>query len=143
MKKRTRIILAISAALTVFGIISLIFAWSSAIFLSVGFSVSFCIVLSWLLKKYAADRTPLWFTLLFAASFIPIILCFYFSAEAGINGTGGGFIFPRKQGWVAFSETFAVSFILMTVIPLIPSALIIQIRYITGMIKRSKIRKRS
>ena len=140
MKNREKTIIILSAVLALIGLISLIFAWSTALLLTIGLSVCFGTLLSWLLEKHTGKGTPWWFTLLFAVSFLPVILCLCFSAKAGINGTGGSFIFPEKYGWEAFSETFAIAFLLMTVIPLIPMALIVQIRYISFGIKQRKER---
>ena len=139
MRKSEKALLVITAVLTAVGAISLIFAWISAFLLAVGIGMGFCTVLSHFLGKSSAERMPWWLVLLFILSFLPAVLCIYWSADAGINGTGGGMIFPRKYGWEAFSETLLISSFLLTVFPAIPMAVIVQIKFIKQAISVRKV----
>ncbi|MBR5684467.1 MAG: hypothetical protein IKW96_14530 [Ruminococcus sp.] len=144
MKKSEKILLIISAVLTAVGAVSVIFAWASAFLLAVGISMGFCTVLSHFLGKSSAEKMPWWLVLLFILSFLPAALCIYWSADAGINGTGGSMIFREKHGWEAFSETLFISSFLMTVFPVIPMAVIVQVKFIKRIISiRKHYRERS
>ena len=83
--------------------------------------------------------------ILFILSFLPAILCFYWSIDAGINGTGNGMLFPVRHGWEAFSETLVITSFLLTVFPAIPVAVIIQVKFIKRAIsiRKNRISERS
>ena len=83
---------------------------------------------------------PWWLVLLFILSFLPVILCFYWAIDAGINGTGNGMLFPVRYGWRAFSETLVISSFLLTVFPAIPMAVIVQVKFIRRIINIRKAR---
>lgn len=140
MKKSEKTLLIISAVLTAVGAVSVFFAWMSAFLLAVGLSMGFCTLISHFLNKNKTDTMPWWLVLLFILSFLPVALCFYWSIDAGINGTGGGLIFPRRYGWKAFSETLFISSFLLTVIPAIPMAVIVQVKFVKYMINIRKAR---
>lgn len=138
MKKSGRILLIISAVLTAVGAVSIFFAWSSAILLAVGLSIGFCTVISHFLNKEKTNNMPWWLAMMFILSFLPVIFCFYWSIDAGINGTGNGMLFPVRYGWKAFSETLFISLFLLTVFPAIPIAVIVQVKFIKRVISIKK-----
>ena len=140
MKRSEKIMLVISAVLTAVGAVSIFFAWMSAFLLAVGLSTGFCTVISHFINKSRTESMPWWLVLLFILSFLPVILCFYWAIDAGVNGTGGGLIFPRIYGWKAFSETLFISSFLLTVFPAIPMAVIVQVKFIRCMINIKKAR---
>ena len=140
MKKSEKTLLIISAVLTAVGAVSILFAWMSAFLLAVGLSMGFCTLISHFLNNNKTDTMPWWLVLLFILSFLPVALCFYWSIDAGINGTGGGLIFPRIYGWKAFSETLFISSFLLTVFPAIPMAVIVQVKFVKYMINIRKAR---
>ena len=145
MKRSERILLIISAVLTAAGAVSIVFAWTSAILLAVGLSIGTCTVISHFLNKGRTDIMPWWLVLLFILSFLPVIICFYWSVDAGINGTGNGMLSPVRYGWEAFSETFLITAVLMTVFPFIPMAVIVQVKFIRRAIsiRKARISERS
>lgn len=140
MKKSMKVLLIVSAVMTVIGAASLIFAWSLRILFTIGLSMGFGVIISHFIGSKERDRVPVWLSILFVLSFIPIMLCFYWSIDAAVNGTGGGMIFRKKHGWEAFSETFLITTLLLTVIPAIPMAVIVQVRFIALCIKLRKKR---
>lgn len=140
MKKSEKILLVISAVLTAVGAVSIFFAWMSAFLFAVGLSMGFCTLISHFLNKRKTDTMPWWIVLLFILSFLPAALCIYWSADAGINGTGNGMLFPRIYGRKAFLETLFISSFLLTVFPAIPMAVIVQVKFIRHMINIRKSR---
>lgn len=145
MKGSEKILLIISAFLTAAGVVSIFFAWTSALLLAVGVSMGFTVLISHFLRKSRTDIMPWWFIILFILSFLPAILCFYWSIDAGINGTGNGMLFPVRHGWEAFSETLVITTFLLTVFPAIPVAVIIQVKFIKRAIsiRKNRISERS
>ena len=140
MKKTEKILLIISGVLTVVGTVSIFFAWLSSFLLAIGVSLGFCVLISHFLSKRRSEYMPWWMVLLFILSFLPVILCFYWSINAGINGTGNGMIFPRIYGWKAFSETLFITSFLFTVFPVFPIAIIVQVKFIRCIISIRKSR---
>ena len=140
MKKSIKILLIVSAILTVIGAASLIFAWSLRILFAIGLCIGFGAIISHFISRKERDRVPVWLSVLFVLSFVPIMLCFYWSIDAAVNGTGGGMIFSEKHGWEAFSETFLITTFLLTVMPAIPMAVIVLVRFIALHIKLRKKR---
>lgn len=140
MKKSEKILLIISGGLTVVGAVSIFFAWISSFLLAIGVSLGFCVLISHFLNRRKSGYMPWWMILMFILSFLPVILCFYWSIDAGINGTGSGMIFPRIYGWKAFSETIIITSFLFTVFPVFPIAIIIQVKFIKCIISIRKVR---
>lgn len=140
MKNTSKMMLIASAVMTAAGGLSMMFSWSTRLLFPVGLSMGFGVIISHILGGKERDRVPVWLSVLFVFSFIPIILCIYWSVDAAVNGTGSGMVFPKKHGWEAFSETFLITTLLLTVIPAIPMAVIVQVRFIALCIKLRKKR---
>jgi hypothetical protein len=140
MKNTSKMMLIASAVMTAAGGLALMFSWSTRLLFPVGLSMGGGVIISHILGGKERDRVPVWLSVLFVFSFIPIILCIYWSVDAAVNGTGSGMVFPKKHGWEAFSETFLITTLLLTVIPAIPMAVIVQIRFIALCIKLRKKR---
>lgn len=140
MKNTSKMMLIASAVMTAAGGLALMFSWSTRLLFPVGLSMGFGVIISHILGGKERDRVPVWLSVLFVFSFIPIILCIYWSVDAAVNGTGSGMVFPKKHGWEAFSETFLITTLLLTVIPAIPMAVIVQVRFIALCIKLRKKR---
>ena len=145
MKNTSKMMLIASAVMTAAGGLALMFSWSTRLLFPVGLSMGFGVIISHILGGKERDRVPVWLSVLFVFSFIPIILCIFWSVDAAVNGTGSGMVFPKKHGWEAFSETFLITVFLRSFVPFIPIAVIVQVKFIglTLKLRKKRISERS
>ena len=119
---------------SVFGVILV-----ASLLYQIGYLISFLVKRSQQ-KKQDTVSSPKWFNVLFAVSFVPIILI-------GLNSLYsyyGGFSFMASTwyGWGAVSDTFAFTCLILCIIPVLPLCAAIQITYIVKAIKRRKMMKK-
>lgn len=140
MKRAVKITFIIAAIVTAVGAVGMVFSRLTFSLMLIGLCIGFGGLVAHLLSQKETDRVPVWLSVMFVLSLLPVLLCLYWSADAGINGSGNGMLYPIKYGWDAFRDTLLVTTLLFTAIPLIPAAIIVQVNFIVLKIKLMKKR---